>query len=276
MRRRQAGFSLVEIVIVIAISAVIVVATFMVIFSVTHQNEVLAPKVKLQLEATRVLREMCALLKTSGPTEFIVPGTTPPQGDGVWQPGEYPAFANYVASAGLGNKWGPSYNFLNANCASVTPNAPYTDPDIYPTYLLNVNGGLNTNCTEVAFRVPKTTEANKVYPTDPTTGAVEWGTDVLAIVLVPGNFGNELQMRWYDATTQTLVRQVVLTRDVERLLFQSTGGGAAPDFYQTGNADPTLQGNELRVTLWFWTRDINNNIVKLSQSSTFNFRSISH
>jgi len=277
MCRRQRGFSLLEIVIVIAITAVILVATFMVIFSVTRGNESLAPRVKLQLEATRVLREMCALLKTSGPTEFIVPGTTPPKGDGIWQPGEYPAFAVYTPQLGFATKWAPAYGFLNGNNLSVVPNAPATDTDIYPPFLLDANGAISTQCNEIAFRVPKTTELNKVYPTDPNTGAVEWGTDIIAIVLIPGNFGNELQMRWYDATTQTLVRTVVLTRDVERILFQSGQGS----FYQTGYVDPPPSppglrplSDEMRVTLWFWTKDINGKILKLSQSTTFNFRSI--
>jgi prepilin-type N-terminal cleavage/methylation domain-containing protein len=281
MRRRQGGFSLIEIVIVLAITAVILVATFMVIFSVTRGNEALAPRVKLQLEATRVLREMCALLKTSGPSEFLLPGTYPPKGDGKWQPGEYPAFAAYTPTSGLNNKWAPPYDFLNANNLSVTPNAPATDTDIYPTYILDANAAPSTLSVEIAFRVPKTTELNKVYPTDPVTGAVEWGTDIIAIVLLPGNFGNELQMRWYDATAFNLVRTVVLSRDVERIVFQSAAGS----FYGGDAKNPTpitvlndplnLKGDEMRVILWFWTRDINGNVIKLSQGTTFNFRSIS-
>jgi type II secretory pathway pseudopilin PulG len=278
MRPRRSGYSLLEIVIVLAITVVILIATFMVIFAITRGNESLTPRVQLQLEATRVLREMCALLKTSGPTEIIVAGTTPPKGNGTWDPGEYPAFASYLPLPGL-VKWAPPYDFLNVNNTSITPNAPTTDTDIYPVNKatgVSLFGGNQT--VEIAFRVPKTTEVTKPYPTDPTTGAVEWGTDILAIVLVPGAYGNELQMRWYDALTQALVRRTVLTRDVERIVFQCSN----QSFYagcpaMATNIDATLtpQSDEMKVTLFFWKTDPNGKIVKLSQSSSFNFRSIS-
>jgi hypothetical protein len=107
---------------------------------------------------------------------------------------------------------------------------------------------------------------------------VEWGTDILAIVLVPGNYGNELQMRWYDAGTQQLVRRTVLTRDVERIVFQAAPGSfyaGCPAMVNNVDTYGTLQSDEMRVILFFWKMDANGHILKMSQTCTFNFRSLS-
>jgi hypothetical protein len=337
--------SLIEVAIVLAITAILLVATFSIVLAVTRGDESIRTRVDLQLEATMMLRQVCALLKASGPQENIVPGSIPPVGDGVFQPGEYPAFATYTAGS-TAPKWTGVYAFLNnpspppgasagypANSV-ITPLVPLTDVDVYPPLLQwspadvgtqvpeqNASGnslppftcnrptnivpnpkvvggqGLeSTNIVEIAFRVPKSLGGAppptdlpappiKLEPVNLATGAVEWGTEVFVIALVPGlnygqggYFGNELQLRMYNATTQTFDRKIVLGRYVERILFEARCSQASiaglPGFYAPGNYDATLGQNEMRVTIWLVKADVNGKLVKVKASNTFNFRSV--
>jgi hypothetical protein len=344
--------SLLEVAIVLAITAILLVATFSIVLAVTRGDESIRTRVELQLEATMILRQVCGLLKASGPQETIVPGSIPPVGNGIFDPGEYPAFAAYNAGS-TAPKWSGVYAFLNnptpppgASAAYppnsvITPMVQLADLDVYPPVPIwfgpdygtqvpmlaasgnstgpytvgsipgttanprstSGSGYASTNIVEIAFRVPKSLGGAppptdlpappiKLEPVNLATGAVEWGTEVFVIALVPGlnygldaagnqlggYFGNELQLRMYNATTQTFDKRIVLGRYVERILFEArilpAGIGGTPGFYMPGNYDSTLGQNEMRVTIWLVKKDVNGKLVKVKASNTFNFRSV--
>ena len=71
-RARRRGFSLVEIMIALAVMAVVLGATYAVLSASLQGDDALRARVDMQLEATNALKQVTALLKESG---------SPPAGD---------------------------------------------------------------------------------------------------------------------------------------------------------------------------------------------------
>jgi hypothetical protein len=268
---RSRGISLLEVSITLAITAVLMVAVFAVVFSVQRGDETIRVRVDLQIEATRGMQELTSLLKTTGPVDL--------KRNGIWEPGDYPAFTDdgtpfppaYASFVDV-NDVGPSGRNNAATHFIATP-----DSEGY--------GGLSN---EILFRLPRANDGGQ-HPTD-AKGEIEWGNDNVptetayyAIVLVhnPASRQNELQLREYNGTkfgTQ-LLRKRVLATDVDRIQFMAQGNTALnvpTGFCRTGNGnyDPNLGLNQIRITMWFWKKDINGKDVKLKQSSTVNLRSV--
>lgn len=157
------GFSLIEVAIAVAASAVICSAIYTSLTSAAAGDPGLRVRVDLQLDASRVMKEITDLLKSSETVD-------------VWNDGTAPAaFANpgVVRPANAAEEGqGPSQ--------------------------------------EIALRA---------------------GADLLAMVLVPGPDGNELQLRRYGAA-KVLVSSRVLARHVERITFEK-------------------DATSIRVTAWF-------------------------
>jgi prepilin-type N-terminal cleavage/methylation domain-containing protein len=148
MKHRAAGFSLVEVMITVAISAVLIIAVWAVVAAVVKTDDASRNRVEMQLEAATALRKISDLLKMAGPTGDV--SKAPAAGD-------YPAFALDVDKGGFS----PTYAFINdtvaldsgvefINDAGVhqapvpDPLSPASDPDGY-------YGPSN----EIAFKIPR-------------------------------------------------------------------------------------------------------------------------
>ena len=129
------------------------------------------------------------------------------------------------------------------------------------------------------FKLPQDMD-NNGYPTK-SDGGIEWSTDFYVLcheARSPVEWlenGNVLELRRYNPATVpwTLVDRKILAHWVERILIESRG----PQFYQTGNYDPTLGIDQLRITMWFRRNDVSRlreRQVKIKQISTVIFRSI--
>jgi len=157
--RRTAGFSLVEMMIALAISAVMMVATWLVVASIFKADDDSRIRVELQLESASALRRISDLLKMTGPTGSIA----------GWVSGNYPVFAPDQNGGGF-----PApYTFLNTasyqtappGATSITNDgvghlAPSTDTDGYY--------GLSN---EIAFKLPR--PAPWYYPAAAPAGSIE-------------------------------------------------------------------------------------------------------
>jgi prepilin-type N-terminal cleavage/methylation domain-containing protein len=160
--RKTSGFSLVEMMIALAISAVMMVATWLVVASIFKADDDNRVRVELQLESASALRKISDLLKMTGPTGSIT----------AWAPGNYPVFA--LDQAGGGFPASPvSYTFLNSASYQTPPPglttivndgvghlAPANDPDGY--------GGPSN---EIAFKLPR--PAPWFYPAAAPAGSIE-------------------------------------------------------------------------------------------------------
>lgn len=275
-RRRNAGFTFLEAIIVLAITAVVVAGTYAVIVATVRGDENLRARMKLQLEAVRALQELTSLLKTSGPADL--------NRNGIRDADEPPLFV------WDGDPWSGSLSALNTNNPAVVYGAP--GPDGY--------GGRSI---EMAFMLPGPAD-----PTDPrgrpvgTDGFTRWGsqgapgmTDVYAVVLVPDPEArtlaqrqdparNELQLREYDdASPRRLLRHRMMARGVERIVFQSSGPASplltgaypsTPEFSNDPELGQPLGLYQIRVTLWMRSADMQGRPLRMRQSSTVNLRSI--
>jgi prepilin-type N-terminal cleavage/methylation domain-containing protein len=274
MDRRRAGFSLVEIMIALAITAVIVGATYAVVAAVVKGDDDARIRVQLQMEATNALRKISDLLKMSGPTGSLAaaPG-----------PNDYPIFAlDQNGGAFTGNN-----AFINS-CSPQTPVPgepdPVTDDGVGHLAPPSDSEGYSGVSNEIAFKLPR--PQPWYYPLSPPPGKIEnpldntgvpvdlsgattWGvstnlfnyiqatfgaaqaqrqTDVYAIVLVPTVSAqvangvpvpgpNQLELREYSFDSgngRKFIRKTVLATGVERILFSAPQGSV---YYQTGN-DP--------------------------------------
>ncbi|MFN3485455.1 MAG: type II secretion system protein J [Planctomycetota bacterium] len=275
VRHREAGFTFLEAVIVLAITAVVVAGTYAVIIATVRGDENLRARMKLQLEAARALQELTSLIKTSGPSDLNFNMTRDPE--------EPPLFVRD------GDLWPGSYAALNLE----NPAVAYGTPD---------RDGFGGRSIEMAFMLPGPADV-----TDPRgrpvgiDGFIRWGapvgsvgvTDLYAAVIVsdpeartPAQRNdparNELQLREYDKV-RTLVRRRTLARGVERIVFQSAGPstgfvtGAYPsdlEFRNDSELGQPLGPYQIRVTLWMRGVDMQGRPLRLRQSSTVNFRSI--
>lgn len=151
MKHRAAGFSLVEVMIVIAISAVLIVAVWMVIASVVQQDDNTRARLEMQLEAAGALRKISDLLKMAGPTGNV---------NAPALPTDYPVFALDQPGGGFGgqnlfintcklqsNPGGPPVT--NDNVAHL---APVTTPA--NKLVLDPDGYYGTS-NEIAFKIPR-------------------------------------------------------------------------------------------------------------------------
>ncbi len=163
--RARAGFSLVEMMISIAVSAVLMLATYAVVASVIKGDEESRVRVELQLEAASALRKISDLLKMTGPTGTVGTG---------WVSGNYPVFAADQAGGGFP----AAYAFLNTTTYQTPPAsgpnsvtnevvarlAPATDTDGY-------YGPSN----EIAFQLPR--PSPWYYPASPPAGKSDNAVD---------------------------------------------------------------------------------------------------
>src|SRR6266850_1269208 len=182
MRHRR-GLTLIEVAITVAISTVIFSAIYTVLNSAVSGDRALRVRVDLQLDAVRTLREVTEVLKNSGPIDL--------NSNGTFDAGDYP----YIWTDGVSNMspYGGFYGYLDGTNPGIVQQAT------------SANEGLGAS-QEIAFRQPKDVDGDG-RPTRVADGAIEWGTDTFAIVLVPGPMGNELQFRRYNASNA-----VVFTR----------------------------------------------------------------
>lgn len=274
--RRDAGFTFLEAVIVLAITAVVVAGTYAVIVATVRGDENLRARMKLQLEAVRTLQELTTLLKTSGPADL--------NRNGSRDTDEPPLFVRD------GDLWSGSLYALNTD----NPPVVYGTPGPY---------GYGGRSIEIAFMLPGPAD-----PSDPSgrpvgsDGFTRWGsggvfgiTDVYAVVLVPDPEArtlaqrqdpvrNELQLREYDAgSPRVLLRSRTLARGVERIVFQSSGPASRlltgayptdPEFSGDPELGQPLGLHQLRVTLWMRSADMQGQPIRMRQSSTVNLRSI--
>lgn len=266
---RRRGYSMIEVVITMAITIIVLIAVYAVIGATVKQDEAIRARVEIQIEATRCIQELTSLLKTAGPVDA--------NGNGTWQAGEYPVFTDD------GSAFPSAYaSFSDLNDVGTTGrNSPAThyigtvDPD-----------GFGGTSNEIIFRLPRDRDGDK-HPTD-ASGNIEWGKDnvstetafyAIAIVSNPNVKLNELQIRQYNGTAfgTTLLKKTVLTRNLDRIQFKARGSGGVPTgFCSPGaaNLDPDLGLNQLAITLWFWKKDLSGKDVKIVQSTTVNLRSV--
>src|SRR6185503_9065470 len=130
----------------------------------------------------------------------------------------------------------------------------------------SVNDGLGAS-QEIAFRQPRDVDGDG-RPTRVSDGAIEWGTDSFAIVLVPGANGNELQFRRYNASW-AVVSIRLLGRYVERIQIET----AATEPKPVVAPQQPLGANQFRITAWF-RRVVDKKVYTVRQSCTVNMRSL--
>lgn len=147
MRRKEGGFSLVEVMVAIIIGAIIMVATYAVVAAVIKGDEASRIRLQMQLDATTALRKISDLLKMAGPTGNVSVGLGA---------NDYPVFAIDQTGGGFtGNN-----TFLNQTTYQIPPSgqpnqinndgvahlAPTTDTD-----------GYYGTSNEIAFKLPRPT-----------------------------------------------------------------------------------------------------------------------
>jgi prepilin-type N-terminal cleavage/methylation domain-containing protein len=242
--QRTRGFSLIEVAIAVAISAMIFSAIYTVLNTAVSGDRELRVRVDLQLDAVRILKDVTEVLKNSGPIDA--------NDDGVFDPGDYP----YVWTDGSSNTspFGGFYAYLDSANSGIVPQA--TSP----------NEGQGAS-QEIAFRQPRDVDGD-TRPTRTADGAIEWGTESFAFVLVPGPNGNELQLRRYNASF-ALVSSRLIGRHVERITFET----AATEPQPVVAPQVPLGANQFRVTAWF-RRVVDRKVYTVRQTSTVNMRSL--
>lgn len=218
MNRRRSGFSLIEVMIALAITAVIVVATYAVVASVVKTDDDSRIRVQLQTDATNALRKISDLLKMAGPTGNV---------GGPPGPSDYPVFALDQNGGGFtGN-----YAFINS-CAPQTvvpgePN-PVTNDGVGHLAPVPVIVGTTTSdpeeyygtSNEIAFQLPRPQPwyypgpvpagkqenaiDNTGVPVD-LTGATTWGVSTNLFNYIQANFGAATAQRQTDVYAIVLV-----------------------------------------------------------------------
>ena len=242
--RCKGGFSMIEVAIAVAISAVLFSAIYTVLNTAVSGDKALRTRVDLQLDAVRILREVTEILKNSGPIDV--------NSDGVFDPGDYP----YIWNDGTSNSapFGGFYAYLDSANAGIVQQATSANEGLGPSQ-------------EIAFRQPKDVDGDG-RPTRVSDGAIEWGTDTFSIVLVPGVGGNELQFRRYN-DSWALVSTRLLGRHVERIQIET----AATEPKPVVAPQQPLGANQFRVTAWF-RRVVDKKVYTVRQSCTVNMRSL--
>ncbi len=274
------GFTLLEVLITAAVSAVVLAAVFTVLFTAVRQDESLRVRMEMQLEASRAMKDITSLLKMSGAldvnrnlqfdagsdwpvfvTDTLAFEPRPPAGAPLPE-GTFPAPLSEI------------------NAEETDPALAH--PALTPPYKLSREGDVrdfpeNQASVEIAFRLPEDGDGDG-YVTD-ASGNIEWSNDVYVIcheARSPVEWlenGNVLELRRYDSATWKLLERRVLASWVERILFESQ----SPQFYQTENYDPTLGFDQVRVTIWFRRNDISRSRerqIAFKQVSTVLFRSV--
>ena len=271
------GFTLLEVLIAAAVGAVVLAATFSVLFTVVRQDESLRVQMEMQISATQAMREIASVLKTSGPVDL--------NRNGLYEDGEWPVFAvepleyepRPVEGTAMPEGTFPAGAFDELNKLLTPAYKLSSKDDDFPE---------NQASTEIAFRLPEDLN-NDGYPTD-ATGRIEWSSDVYVLcheARSPVEWlenGNVLELRRYDPTVidpetggWTLVSRKVLAHWVERILIQSRSAA----FYKTGDGsyDSTLGIDQLRITIWFRRNDVSKRRerqVAFKQVSCVLFRSV--
>lgn len=238
------GFSLIEIAVAVAISAVLFSAIYSVLNTAVSGDRALRVRVDLQLDAVRILREVTEILKNSGPIDA--------NGDGVFDPGDYPYLWNDGASNALPH--GGFYAYLDSSNSGIVQKATSAHEGLGPSQ-------------EIAFRQPRDVDGDG-RPTRVADGVIEWGTDTFAIVLVPGPDGNELQFRRYNPSWAVISTRI-LGRHVERISIET----AATEPKPVVAPQQPLGANQFRVTAWF-RRVVDKKVYTVRQSCTVNMRSL--
>jgi prepilin-type N-terminal cleavage/methylation domain-containing protein len=294
---KRGGFTLLEVLIAAAVSAVVLAAVFTVIFTTVRQDETLRVQMEMQIESARAMKEITSLLKQSGPVDV--------DRDNAFDPNvDWPIFATDVLKFDIerepddtsgtvppGNFGTPltDINTLRSGY-HVDPALSTGHPALTPPYKLSVkNEDLplgptyfpeNQASVEIAFKLPEDANGDG-YPTN-STGGIEWSSDVYVIcheARSPVEWienGNVLELRRYTPQAgggYALVSRTILAHWVERVLFESRNSS----FYQTGNYDPTLGVDQLRVTLWFRRNDVSRlreKQIAIKQVGTVMFRSV--
>lgn len=243
---RAAGLSLIEVSIALAISTVVVSAIYTVLKTAVGGDRDLRVRLDLQLDAVRILREVTDVLKNSGPIDLDSSGT--------FEAGDYPYL--WTDGTSNGSPYGGYYAYLDG-----------TNPGIIQQATSAYDG--QGASQEIAFRLPRDVDGDG-RPTQLATGQIEWGTDTYAIVLVPGTYGNELQLRRYNSSWEVISTRL-LGRHVERITFET----AATEPKPVVAPQQPLGANQLRVTAWF-RRIEETKLYTVKQTSTVNMRSVGH
>lgn len=239
------GMSLIEVMIAIAIAAALLSGVYSVLHSALRGDRAFQIRSELQVDAVRILREVTETLKRSGPIDLVPAGT--------FDEGDFPYIWNDGASnAGVFNDF---YAFVDAQNPAIVPQAA------------SAYEGAGVS-QEIAFRLPRDVDGD-TFPTASATGSIEWGTDIFAFVLVPGQYGNELQLRRYDAA-RNLVSSRVLGRRVERITFETAVTEPKPVL----PPQQALGANQIRISAWFRRVDGTRGIYTVRQASTVNQRSV--
>lgn len=229
VRRRQ-GFSLVEVLIAAAIAAVVLGATFMVVFAVTRQDQALRLRSDMHTEATRALKHITELLRRSGPIDAN--GDWILTGNGAVADNEFPVILDDTvmdSSALLPSPYDFAVNDKMVRATDKAAMPTGVGPDLKRLQADTYAAGKGPSY-EMIFRVATdgSLDADDL-PIEGATGAIEWGSQYHAFVVVPTYPGgaanptlavNELQHWIYDQTSGQTTKRT-LASGVERLLFET-------------------------------------------------------
>jgi prepilin-type N-terminal cleavage/methylation domain-containing protein len=208
--KRNRAFSLVEVMLVVIISAIILSAAWAVLAATMSGDQALRTRVDLQLEASNALKEVTSLLKQSGST--AAPDPVYPV---VFQLGQSLS-APGAALSGI-------YSYANS-CVyglSQTDNTCVQAPNVVLEEGLGPSQG-------ILFRIAKDQDHLDAQRTIPVTKtgkfAIEWGNECHALTIAVNSATgvSELQHQVWDATTGLPKARTVLAHYVSRLLFETT------------------------------------------------------
>jgi prepilin-type N-terminal cleavage/methylation domain-containing protein len=229
---RRRGFSLVEIMIALAVMAVVLGATYLVLSACLQGDDALRARVDLQLEATNALKQVTALLKESGSPPAGDPSGTYPQ---IYQLGS--AQIASAVKSGVGTPSGvPSLNSPYDWATNPALNAKYSLLQNvcgqYPN--VKIEEGLGPS-QGILFRIAKDPVVHtdisgtsmptvQGLPVNTVNGsfAIQWGSELHSLtVAVNMDTGvSELQHQIYDQASKAMKTKAVLARYVSRIIFE--------------------------------------------------------
>jgi prepilin-type N-terminal cleavage/methylation domain-containing protein len=269
---RRRGFSLVEIMFVVVISAIILGAAWAVVSAVVSGDDALRNRVTLQLEASNALKEMASVLKQSGVTTDINTGNTYPVVFPLLYAPPPPPAPTSSGSA--------PYAWSNIPIPSQLQHTTVPVPNIKAEEGLGGSQGILFRIAKDSMEVDAL--GNPVTglqhaPLDPADTAfnIQWGNEFHALTVVYNqNTGaNDLQHQifYYNPVTltTTLKSKTTLARYVSRLIFemQALPAPAPTPIWPlptgaTGTTGtwPAPPNNpfEIRITICLAKPDINN------------------